>query len=107
VLKGYPKLQHEVDGVVKHLSDMIQELNGPESSNDEECDDDEVHVGEDEGSQDGKFHLMIPQELDISLKGFKELPVKHGEENLLSERRVEISKIKRADMRTPRVSTVK
>ena len=81
MLKGYPKLQHEVDGVVKHLSDVIQELNGPESGNDEECDDDEAHVGEDEGSQNGKFHLMIPQELDISLKGFKELPFEHGKKD--------------------------
>jgi len=79
VLKGYLKLQHNVNGVVKHLSDVIRELNGPEGSNNEECEEGEGHVTEDEGDRERELLAVVGEHLHISVKGFEEGPVEHDE----------------------------
>jgi len=71
MLKGYLKLQHDVDGVIKHLSDVTRELNGPESGDNEECDESEGHVAEDEGDRERELLAIIGEHLHISVKGFK------------------------------------
>ena len=71
MLKGYLKLQHDVDGVVKHLSDVIRELNGPESGNNEEHEEGEGHVTEDEGDREWELLTIIGEHLHISVKGFE------------------------------------
>ena len=79
LLKGYLKLQHDVDGVVKHLSDVIRELNGPESGDNEERDEGEGHVSEDKGNRERELLTIIGEDLHITVKGFEEGPVKHDE----------------------------
>ena len=79
MLKGYLKLQHDIDGVIKHLSDVVRELNGPESSNNEECNEGEGHVSKDKGNRKRELLAVIGEDLHISVKGFKEGPVEHDD----------------------------
>src|SRR5882762_5304591 len=72
LLKGYLKLQHDVDGVIKHLSDVIRELNGPESSDNEEREEGKGHVSEDEGNRERELFAIIGEDLHITVKGFEE-----------------------------------
>ena len=79
MLKRYLKLQHDVNGVVKHLSDVIRELNGPESGDNKEREESEGHVTEDEGDRERELLAIIGEHLHISVKGFEEGPVEHDE----------------------------
>jgi len=74
---GHLKLQHEIDNVVKDDGNVIQILNSPESSKDNQSNKCETHLKENEYSRDGEPFPIMSKPLEICLKGLEELPIEH------------------------------
>jgi len=71
VLKGLLKIYEEVKSVIEADGDVVRVLNHPESSNNEEGEEDEAHAGKTEERRDRKPYTGFSQVLEISLKTFE------------------------------------